>query len=54
MFISDNTNTFFPVGFQVLTAENMMMTVFWDVAPYILVEIDQRFRVSDDEGSKQL
>jgi hypothetical protein len=31
------------VKFKVLMAADMM-TVFWDVAPYSLVEIDQRFR----------
>jgi hypothetical protein len=30
--------------FQVLTAVSMNMTVFWDVAPCSLVEIDRRFR----------
>jgi hypothetical protein len=30
--------------FQVLTAASMNMTVFWDVVPCSLVEIDRRFR----------
>jgi hypothetical protein len=30
--------------FQVLTATNMRMAVFWDVAPCSLVEVDRRFR----------
>jgi hypothetical protein len=32
------------VRFQVLTAANMKMTVFWDVAPCSLVEVYRRFR----------
>jgi hypothetical protein len=34
------------VIFQVLTAANMKMAVFWDVAPSSLVEICRRFRAS--------
>jgi hypothetical protein len=30
--------------FQVLTAKCMKMTVFWDVVPCSLLEIDRRFR----------
>jgi hypothetical protein len=30
--------------FQVLTAASMKMTVFWGIAPCIIVEIDRRFR----------
>jgi hypothetical protein len=30
--------------FQVLTATNMKMAVFWDVAPCGLVDFDRRFR----------
>jgi hypothetical protein len=29
--------------FQVLKAASMKMTVFWDIAPCSLVEIDRRF-----------
>jgi hypothetical protein len=29
---------------QVLTAANMKMTFFWDVAPCSLVKVDRRFR----------
>jgi hypothetical protein len=32
------------VRFQVPTAASMKMTVFWDVAPCNLVEVDRRFR----------
>jgi hypothetical protein len=32
------------VGFEVLTAVSMKMTVFWVVAPCSLVEVYQRFR----------
>jgi hypothetical protein len=32
------------VRFQVLTVMSMKMTVFWDVTPYSLVDIDRRFR----------
>jgi hypothetical protein len=48
------------VRFQILTATSMKMTVFLDVAPCSLVEIDRRFRGfrvthrSDDGGSKNL
>jgi hypothetical protein len=28
--------------FQVLTAANMKITAFWDIAPYSLVEVDRR------------
>jgi hypothetical protein len=38
-------NTSF-VRFQVITAAGMNMTVFWDVAPCRLVEIDLRFRAA--------
>jgi hypothetical protein len=31
------------VRFQVLTAASMKMTLFWDVAPCSLVEIDRHF-----------
>jgi hypothetical protein len=34
----------FDVRFQVLTATSMKMTVFWDVVPCSVVEIDCRFR----------
>jgi hypothetical protein len=34
------------VIFQILTAASMKMTVFWNVAPCSLVEIDRRFRDS--------
>jgi hypothetical protein len=44
------------VRFQDLTAASIKMTVFWDVAPCSLVEIDRRFRGvlhrPDDGGSK--
>jgi hypothetical protein len=30
--------------FQALTAACMKMTVFWNIAPYSLVEVDRRFR----------
>jgi hypothetical protein len=45
------------VRFQVLTAMRMKMTVFWDVAPCSLVEINRRFRGAyrpDDGGSNHL
>jgi hypothetical protein len=32
------------VKFQVLTVASMKMSVFWDVAPCYLAEIDQNFR----------
>jgi hypothetical protein len=32
------------VSYQVITATSMEMTVFWDVAPCSLEEIDRRFR----------
>jgi hypothetical protein len=32
------------VRFQVLTALSLNMTVFWDVAPCSLVEVDRHFR----------
>jgi hypothetical protein len=32
------------VGFEVLTAVNMKMTVFWVVVPCSLVEVYRRFR----------
>jgi hypothetical protein len=32
------------VGFQVLTASNMKMRAFCDIAPYNLAEVDRRFR----------
>jgi hypothetical protein len=46
------------VGFEVLTAVNMMMAVFWVVAPCSLVDVC-RFRgpccfLDDDGGSKDL
>jgi hypothetical protein len=51
----------FYVMLQVLTAANMNMTVFWDVAPCCLVEIDRSFRgayclthLNDNGGSKNL
>jgi hypothetical protein len=34
------------VAFQVLAAVSMKMVVFWDVAPFSLVEIYRRFRGS--------
>jgi hypothetical protein len=34
----------FPMRFQVLMATSMKMTLFWVVAPFSLVEIDQCFR----------
>jgi hypothetical protein len=37
-------NIFLFVGFEVLTVVSTKMAVFWVVAPYSLVEIDQRFR----------
>jgi hypothetical protein len=37
------------VRFQVLTATNMKMAVFWDIAPCSLIDIDP-----DDGGSKYL
>jgi hypothetical protein len=46
------------VRFQVLTATSMKITVFWDVAPCSLVEIDLVSEVltamnrPDDGGSK--
>jgi hypothetical protein len=53
------------VRFQVLTAANMKMTVFWDVAPCCLLEVYRRLRgvcclhhqgdhFPDDRGSKHL
>jgi hypothetical protein len=30
--------------FQLLTAASMKITVFWDVAPYSLVEVYRRFK----------
>jgi hypothetical protein len=47
------------VGFEVLTAVNMKIAVFWVVAPCSLVEVYQRFRGDqghrpDDGGSKDL
>jgi hypothetical protein len=50
------------VRFQLLTAASMKMTVFWDISPYSLVEVDRRFRDvyclhhhgNDDGGSKHL
>jgi hypothetical protein len=30
--------------FQVVTSASMKMTVFWDIAPCSLVEVDRRFR----------
>jgi hypothetical protein len=55
----------FLVRFQVLTAMSMKMTVFWDIAPCSLVEINLYFRGTyclhhqsdhrpDDGGSKHL
>jgi hypothetical protein len=35
---------YYVVRFQLLTVASMKMTVFWDVTPCSLVEIDQRFR----------
>jgi hypothetical protein len=32
------------VSLQVLTEANIEMTTLWDIAPYILVEVDQRLR----------
>jgi hypothetical protein len=32
------------VRFQVLTAATMKVTVFWDIAPCSLVQIDRRFK----------
>jgi hypothetical protein len=32
--------------FQVLTAVSMKMTVFWDVAPFGLVEIHHHFKAA--------
>jgi hypothetical protein len=32
------------VRYQVLTAASVKVTVFWDIAPCSLVEIDRRFR----------
>jgi hypothetical protein len=54
--------TKFLVGFEVLTAVSMKMTVFWVVAQCSLVEVYQRFRDPcclhyhrpDDGGSKDL
>jgi hypothetical protein len=43
------------VGFEILTAVNTKMAVFWVVAPCSLVEVYQCFRVDhhpDDGGSK--
>jgi hypothetical protein len=43
------------VRFEVLTATTMKMAVFWDVASYCLVDIDQcLYNHPDDEGSKIL
>jgi hypothetical protein len=33
------------VRFQVLTAASMNITVFWDIAPCSLVEVDRRLRI---------
>jgi hypothetical protein len=44
-------NTFL-VKIQVLVVTGLKMTVFWDVAPCSLVEIDLRFRGPDDNLSK--
>jgi hypothetical protein len=30
--------------FQAVMAANMKIIVFWDIAPYSLVEVDRRFR----------
>jgi hypothetical protein len=32
------------VSLQVLTETNIETTTLWDIEPYILVEVDQRFR----------
>jgi hypothetical protein len=37
-------NNFVTVRFQVLTVANIKMTVFWEVAPCSLIEIERRFR----------
>jgi hypothetical protein len=42
------------VRFQVLTATSVKMAVFWDVAPFSLVDIDYDSEVPDDGGSKHL
>jgi hypothetical protein len=43
LVILDRVRTKFPgVRFQVLTAANMKMTLFWDVAPSSLVEVYRR------------
>jgi hypothetical protein len=39
-----NASNFRCERFQVLAAMSIKMTVFWDVAPWSLVEIDRRFR----------
>jgi hypothetical protein len=40
LFIFQSGNCYHPVRYRVLTATNMKMTVFWDVAPCSLVDID--------------
>jgi hypothetical protein len=57
MTVEDKKNC---VRFQVLTATSVMMTVFKDVAPCSLVEIDRRFRGAyclslqdDDDGDSK-
>jgi hypothetical protein len=44
------------VRFHILTAVSMKMTVFWDVAPCSLIEINRPISIHfpDDGGSKHL
>jgi hypothetical protein len=53
-----NRQFFGCVRFQVLTVVSMKIRVFWDVAPYIHVEVDRHFRgvycLPDDGGSMHL
>jgi hypothetical protein len=44
------TNTFYSVGFEVLTAVSKKMAVFWVAAPCNLVEVYR----PDDGGRKDL
>jgi hypothetical protein len=37
-------NVFILVNFKVLTAANIKLTAFWDIALRSLIEVDRRFR----------
>jgi hypothetical protein len=60
-FLAEKVKPAKQVGFEILTAVSTKMAVFWVVAPYSLVEVQQRFKgpcclhhQGDDGGSKDL